>query len=371
MDTRKNQATLSPGEKQAFVNALLGLKKQPSQFYPPTASRYDDYVALHLNSMFGMTSVYPGWAHQGPAFLPWHRYYIRHLELDLKAIDSSVGLPYWDWTADRSADPSVPGSPWTDDFMGANGDPNDHHVATGPFAGSRGQWKLVLFSDPEGEPHDPSLKRNFGTFPKADQLPTQEQVADCLKEKPYYVSFWRAFKDLMPPEGYKRVAVRPSFCNRLEGWYGSGSIHNRVHLWVGGGDGKDASTSGSMFFMSSPNDPVFFLHHANIDRLWATWQAEHPTEKYHPTGQGEEIGPLGHNLNDPMAPWGGDVTPRSVLDHYALGYTYDKLVAPVAKLPVSPEREKIQLALPGERERRAWRRTFDLSEEDYEFEAHG
>jgi tyrosinase len=27
---------------------------------------------------------------------------------------------------------------------------------------------------------------------------------------------------------------------------------------------------------SSPSDPVFWLHHANIDRLWSKWQAKHP-----------------------------------------------------------------------------------------------
>jgi hypothetical protein len=29
---------------------------------------------------------------------------------------------------------------------------------------------------------------------------------------------------------------------------------------------------GSMNTMASPNDPVFFLHHANVDRLWESWQ---------------------------------------------------------------------------------------------------
>jgi len=40
------------------------------------------------------------------------------------------------------------------------------------------------------------------------------------------------------------------------------SLHNHVHNAVGG----DMDTA------RSPNDPLFFLHHANIDRLWAQWQ---------------------------------------------------------------------------------------------------
>jgi len=27
---------------------------------------------------------------------------------------------------------------------------------------------------------------------------------------------------------------------------------------------------------ASPSDPLFFLHHANIDRLWDRWQQAHP-----------------------------------------------------------------------------------------------
>ena len=79
---------------------------------------------------------------------------------------------------------------------------------------------------------------------------------------------------------------------------------------------KDA---GSMFWSDVTNDPVFFLHHCNIDRLWADWQHQHPTQGYLPnTG-----GPQGHNVNDPMLPWKGTSKPASVIDHNSLGYIYD------------------------------------------------
>lgn len=44
------------------------------------------------------------------------------------------------------------------------------------------------------------------------------------------------------------------------------TVHNAVHRAVGG----DMATA------ASPADPVFFLHHANVDRLWAAWQKAHP-----------------------------------------------------------------------------------------------
>jgi tyrosinase len=37
------------------------------------------------------------------------------------------------------------------------------------------------------------------------------------------------------------------------------------------------AVGGTMSSASSPKDPIFFLHHANIDRLWAEWQTTHGT----------------------------------------------------------------------------------------------
>ena len=52
-----------------------------------------------------------------------------------------------------------------------------------------------------------------------------------------------------------------------------GAVHAGVHSAVGG----DMETG------SSPSDPLFWLHHANIDRLWAKWQKQHPGERVHIT----------------------------------------------------------------------------------------
>jgi hypothetical protein len=38
------------------------------------------------------------------------------------------------------------------------------------------------------------------------------------------------------------------------------------------------AVGGTMASASSPADPLFFLHHANIDRIWSEWQVTHPTQ---------------------------------------------------------------------------------------------
>ena len=297
MSCRKNQAHLTPAERTAFVNALLALKNSvPSQM--GLASRYDDYVQIHMDSMMAS----PGWAHRAPAFFPWHRELLRRFELDLQAIDPTVSLPYWDWEVDNSPDPTVAGSPWTAEFMGGNGDPGQgDKVTTGPFRFDGGQWTLHVTTGAGGADRDNTnyLRRRLADPSGATSLPTPANVADALTVTPYDAAPWD-------------TSAQPSFRNRLEGWYGAGSIHNRVHLWVG----------GNMRPMTSPNDPVFFLHHCNIDRLWTLWQRQHPGEPYAP-GAGVAGAPAGHHLTDPMQPWGGATTPASVLDHHALGYWYD------------------------------------------------
>jgi tyrosinase len=76
--------------------------------------------------------------------------------------------------------------------------------------------------------------------------------------------------------------------------------HSDVHLAVG----------GTMATAVSPADPLFWLHHANLDRLWSTWQVGHPREKP----------PKPKTVLQPASMF--DVTIASQLDIAALGYRY-------------------------------------------------
>lgn len=231
-------------------------------------------------------------AHRGPAFLPWHREFLMRLEQDLRAVEPSVAIPYWDWASDAALpDPSA-GQVWSSNLMGGDGDPADGDIVkTGPFR--QGEWETV---DSSGSPAGP-LRREFARSSDAvmtgwTMLPTQSHVSTVLGRTPYDASPWNR-------------ASQPSFRNELEGWIQQG-LHNRVHVWVG----------GDMLPGTSPNDPVFFLHHCFVDKIWADWRAQHPTEQYLPqTG-----GPAGHNVGDAMYPW--TTTPADVLNHQGY-YLYD------------------------------------------------
>ena len=301
MRVRKNVRFLSSAEKNNLVNAVLALKSEPSVLHPgdATRSRYDDYPEVHMNAMMAN----PGWAHRRPAFFPWHRVMLLAFENDLAAIDPSVAIPYWDWP-DAASNPLTPG------FLGGDGDAADSDkVKTGPFAhDGANAWTLKVTDNP-GDPD--FLQRSFGTDPTAMVLPTKSDVDTALNINNY--------------DSYPWANASSGVRTNVE--Y---NLHNPVHRYI----------AGTMGGMTSPNDPVFWLHHCNIDRLWAVWQRTHPGASPYQPGSGAATG---HNLFDamifndaPPAPWPGTWTPASVVDHHALGYQYDdELIYPKVKIPLS------------------------------------
>jgi tyrosinase len=320
MDVRKDQRALDSTERADFISALLGLKKRPSLLHPDDseANRYDDFVEVHLNAMNAMGMPGMGgmpsasWAHQTSSFGPWHRKFLRIFELELQSVKAGVTIPYWDWTVDQGK----ASSPWSSTFLGGDGRPGDNKVMDGPFAFVQGDW-IIRVKD---SPSDPDyLTRSMGTDTTAQNLPSIGQLASTLNATPYDTAPWEdSLRDQQDSNQWKGFRIRLEIV-----------LHNLVHRWV----------AGAMATASSPNDPIFWLHHANIDRLWAQWQDKHTTEqRYLPSSDA----PTGQNLNDNMifhaddqpAPWPGGTTPAEMVDQHAVGYRYD--TDPPTRIPGPP-----------------------------------
>jgi tyrosinase len=105
--------------------------------------------------------------------------------------------------------------------------------------------------------------------------------------------------------------------------------HDWVHGLVGGADPTNPRMPG---LMSDPDtaglDSIFWLHHANIDRLWEVWR-QNPATHVNPTDPNWLNGPASigqRKFSLPMpggAPW--DYAPSDMVDLSKLGYTYDDL----------------------------------------------
>lgn len=239
--------------------------------------REDGVYDSFIDQHFGAS----GHGHGGPAFFPWHREYILRFERALQAVDPAVSLPYWDWTVDNLNPAGTQSLIWRDDFMGGPGDPrNGFRVMTGPFAA----WGI--------------RRNNFNRF----TFPGTGGTITARMASPDYATF-----------------------RQIE------SPHGGAHVWVGGD-------------MSAPptavRDPVFFLLHCNVDRLWSEWIRRHRASRGFRPYRPLSGGPTGHNLNDSMWPWNGTTNPfglapwtisperrrpADLLDHRALGYFYDTL----------------------------------------------
>ena len=79
-----------------------------------------------------------------------------------------------------------------------------------------------------------------------------------------------------------------------------------------------------MLISSSPNDPVFYLNHANVDRLWEAWMLRNERTYAPVASAADEL--AGHRLADPLfsllTPQ--RITPADVLD-VRDAYAYDAL----------------------------------------------
>ncbi len=230
-------------------------------------------------------------AHSGPAFLPWHREFIRRFELELQQVNDGTGitLPYWNWSEDSSkkwSDMAV----WNVDCMGGNGNiSNNFIVDTGPFQ----RWAIV---DKDGSPLGLLTRDLEGS---GVPLPTSAQVRNALTVPTYDSSNW---------DSTDATNSNTSFRKTFEG------LHGNIHIWVG----------GSMFPMTSPNDPIFFLHHCYVDRVWDRWQIPHgfdyPADGAITTKDGQRL--VGHNRNDSIYPWNQNNV-SSVLPSLEMGVEYD------------------------------------------------
>ncbi len=308
MGVRVEVRSLSADQRKAFTDALLAVKKQ---------GRYDEYVHWHHAVMVPTVDPtepanpdYRNGAHRGPAFLPWHREFLMQVEADLQKVNSAITIPFWNWSIDSKLDDPHTSPIWTNDFMGGNGvEADGWRVGNGPFAYAAGNWPIPVLHG------GPALLRRFGF--DVPRLPSPEDVALAMAE---------SFYDTPP---YNSSPFTLGFRNRMEGWitqrgdgrvkFPGSQLHNRVHLWVG----------GSMTPMTSPNDPIFFLHHCFIDKLWADWQKQQDKDwkesgypgtapRYNPVSGG----PQGHNVPDVLKPWTHTIA--DVLDISTLSYSYEE-----------------------------------------------
>ncbi|HEX9960655.1 MAG TPA: tyrosinase family protein, partial [Pyrinomonadaceae bacterium] len=198
-------------------------------------------------------------AHRFPGFLPWHRAYLLDLERELQNIEPRVSLPYWRF--DQPA-PRL----FSKDFIGledANG--------TVEFSSGHPLEKWTTDGVPGINRHALFDKQTSQASGELGIVLSESATLDIGKPDRLY----RLFRTM------------------------EGQPHGAAHL-------SFSSISSISEAKEAARDPLFFLLHANVDRLWALWQFLferfdiNSSDTYTTAGA---VPRIGHNLQDTMWPW--------------------------------------------------------------------
>ncbi|KAG8423585.1 hypothetical protein J3458_000472 [Metarhizium acridum] len=272
-----------------------------------------------------------GWGgycpHGEALFLPWHRPFVLLFEQLL--VEHAVGIasqyparyrgqymaaannlrsPYWDWSADSNVPPcTVP------ERVSVN-IPNGQNLRRIEIRNPLSTYKY---------PRE-ALDGEFGEFSKTPQMarcPDPGRYPDSANQELQDYRLKQATYDIFTTaSNFHQFAVRGRV-HHLE------ELHNDVHY--------SAACKGQFFDAElSGFEPLFMLHHTQVDRLWAYWQFIDPSQASFSgsyRGQSRFSTPQGTIINQdsPLQPFSDRKlryhTPRSVSSIKGMGYTYEGL----------------------------------------------
>lgn len=155
--------------------------------------------------------------HGAPGLFTWHRAEMKAFEDALRAIGCRIALPFWDWSSGPTT--GIPEACRDSTYVNRAGDTVPNPLFGGPRPGGgmtarSASIDTTSFADLAVSVQAASSETSFSTFQSLINGP-----------------------------------------------------HGSVHVRVGGDMASVPSAS---------YDPIFYFHHANVDRIWARWQLDHP-----------------------------------------------------------------------------------------------
>ncbi|KAG9103970.1 hypothetical protein FRC07_009879, partial [Ceratobasidium sp. 392] len=272
IEARKEWRKLSKTEKTNFISAVkcLADKKRnphstkltasyPRSNIPPIysdSSLYDDLTYVHMDN----TDM----IHYTGYFMPWHRNYVNLFKRLLVEKCQYAGvMPYWDWSQDAASfNTSAIWDADPNSGLGTFGDPNDdYYVKNGGFKDMKVSYPITR-----------GIRRQYTPYP--------------------YLTWWWVPR---PTEAATETIQQKYVDDVINGYAGdframqnasekAQAMHPNIHMIMGGDmAGTCPKAAGSTCQGGStwtPNDPIFFLHHANYDRIWWLWQQKSVANKY-------------------------------------------------------------------------------------------
>ncbi|KAI4259586.1 MAG: hypothetical protein LQ352_000654 [Teloschistes flavicans] len=282
-------------------------------------------------------------SHTSNLFATWHRPYVLAFEQVLydnvqdvansiqsdttgeyKAAASTFRHPYWDWAAPTTdGSPIMPAPVSGSPFIVVNL-PNGSQTINNPLY----QYNFAP-SDLSSFPDSP-----FNVWQQTLRYPSTKAAGaasqDSLVSQQITQSqgtYAQRFMNLL--QAYPRFTnfSNSAWTPNSPGYDSLESLHNQIHGLIGNG--------GHMGVIDYAGfDPLFWLHHANTDRLLAIWQALHPDSyvesSQEPIGSAVLAAGTQTDVNTPLKPFHWDTngnywSSATVTNISELGYSYPEV----------------------------------------------
>jgi tyrosinase len=284
LKVRKNIDSLKPTDDE-YKLLKTAIKKTME------SDQYAKFVTIHSQYMYSIHSA----DSINQRFLPWHRVFLVEYEKLLNSImktenpdkDYDIAIPYWDWEHDHNIPEFYADLTPKKDVQVYIWGGRDRLIASPVVTLQAKRFPIIHPNDP----NDPDFK-----WP-------DESVVKRIKQNDKY----------------------KNFCWDMEAGDNGDGPHGIVHVLAGGvNDNPDPTIPynldglGTMADIRiSPLDPLFYSHHANIDRIWSEWQKDQEDKG------GSSIYPDLNSAEAILDPW-PEYTEPNIRKTEDLGYKYGK-----------------------------------------------
>jgi len=302
---RKSFYDLSDDEVKNLCRAVGYMRKDIAL---NSTLQWENYAKLHAyhctNSGVSMVQVHWSWH-----FLPWHRGYVYFLERILDNIlktnfgwnGDAFAYPYWDWSNHQEipntklrkdsglASPLFGYDLTQEDMVQADSLGFDNLAL---YDGNRKPSILQPTMDPSNEVSADSKQHITET-----KWYMSRDYINAILQAPFELFGGKAVENPTTPSGQGLLEQGP---------------HNNGHDWVGTRFGNNRNM-GTLRYAA--NDPIFFMHHGNIDRIWSLYKNEMP---------------------DPNGPWGQQEYTYTDIDGSPLKVTVKDIVTKLTNITYQP-----------------------------------
>jgi len=360
---RRNIAHVEPNERMLLRDAI---KELHNRNYP--GSR-DDPIPGGVSWWFKQDEVHQAThVHGGPEFLPWHREFTNRFEALIRVINPQLSVHYWDFSEDPTniIDGNLGNGAtgqlnlFDENFMGtAIANPTDHDDPSQfspdePNVDAGAPWLGARFYDPlagqSGHLANRDATKN-PVDPPPHMIRTKHPLSNPLVPEPMYPIINLSDTGAFPPELCPNLRIHndsdiigtnlsfPEFRVRLE------CVHNFAHTYIADVDPHHAF-----------RDPLVFLLHSNVDRIFARWQTDpaHPERLDPNTIYGSdtnlnvtvdsEFGLTTQNLSHNVEPWSTGLGRFATIRPWAIPADAVETAASVPNLNQALRRQLLNLS---------------------------